>query len=145
MPCYTMLCSVPAFFHQAAKFGVAFSCDTTVVSRGTAKKEHCLRELGVHHYLDSKDPEAMKVQESVCLCVCLCVSVCVCVCLSVSVCVCLCVCLCVCVCVSVSALSVFLSVCLSILAVCFGCLLWPCPLLYHLSSLFMTLVLFICE
>jgi uncharacterized zinc-type alcohol dehydrogenase-like protein len=47
--------------HMAAKFGVAFECHTTVISRGTAKKESSLNDLKVHAYLDSKNEEEMKV------------------------------------------------------------------------------------
>jgi uncharacterized zinc-type alcohol dehydrogenase-like protein len=48
--------------HMAAKFGVAFGCHTTVISRGTAKKESSLNDLKVHAYLDSKNEEEMKVR-----------------------------------------------------------------------------------
>lgn len=47
--------------HMAAKFGVAFGCHTTVISRGTAKKESSLNGLKVHAYLDSKNEEEIKV------------------------------------------------------------------------------------
>lgn len=46
--------------HMAVKFGVALCCDTTVVSRGSSKKEHCLRDLGAHHYIDSTSAEELK-------------------------------------------------------------------------------------
>jgi uncharacterized zinc-type alcohol dehydrogenase-like protein len=47
--------------HWADFFGVAFECHTTVISRGTAKKESSLNDLKVHAYLDSKNEEEMKV------------------------------------------------------------------------------------
>lgn len=46
--------------HMGAKFAVAMGCDTTVISRGTAKRDSALKDLKVHHFLDSKDPEQMK-------------------------------------------------------------------------------------
>ncbi len=33
----------------------------TVISRGLAKKEEATTKLGAHAYLDSTDPDAMKV------------------------------------------------------------------------------------
>ena len=47
--------------HMAVKFGVAFGCHTTVISRGTAKKNGALNELKADAYLDSKNAEEMKV------------------------------------------------------------------------------------
>jgi D-arabinose 1-dehydrogenase-like Zn-dependent alcohol dehydrogenase len=49
--------------HMGAKFGVAFGCNTTIISRGTAKKEGALRDLKVHAFLDSKNEAEMKVRE----------------------------------------------------------------------------------
>jgi len=46
--------------HMAAKFGVGFGCHTTIISRGTAKKEGALNDLKVDAYLDSKNAEEMK-------------------------------------------------------------------------------------
>lgn len=43
--------------HMAAKFGVAFGCHTTVISRGTSKKESSLNELKAHAFLDSTNAE----------------------------------------------------------------------------------------
>ena len=48
--------------HMAVKFGVAFGCHVTVVSRGTAKKTDALVGLRANHYVDSTDPEAMAVK-----------------------------------------------------------------------------------
>jgi alcohol dehydrogenase (NADP+) len=45
--------------HMAAKFGVAFGCHTTVISRGMAKRENALNELKTHDYIDSTDAEQM--------------------------------------------------------------------------------------
>jgi uncharacterized zinc-type alcohol dehydrogenase-like protein len=39
--------------HMGAKFGVAMGNHTTVISRGTAKKDSALNELKVHQYIDS--------------------------------------------------------------------------------------------
>ena len=47
--------------HMAAKFAVAFGCHTTIISRGTSKKESSLRDLKVDQYIDSKNEEEMKV------------------------------------------------------------------------------------
>jgi D-arabinose 1-dehydrogenase-like Zn-dependent alcohol dehydrogenase len=47
--------------HMAAKFGVAFGCHTTIISRGTAKKESSLNDLKVDQYIDSKNEAEMKV------------------------------------------------------------------------------------
>lgn len=52
--------------HMAAKFGVAFGCHTTVISRGTAKKESALNDLKVNAYLDSKNEEEVKVRPHGC-------------------------------------------------------------------------------
>mmetsp|Transcript_24235 Transcript_24235/g.33232 ORF Transcript_24235/g.33232 Transcript_24235/m.33232 type:complete len:359 (+) Transcript_24235:72-1148(+) len=45
--------------HMAVKFGKAFGCHTTVISRGSSKKENCLKELGAHAFLDSTSSEDM--------------------------------------------------------------------------------------
>jgi alcohol dehydrogenase (NADP+) len=45
--------------HMAVKYGVAWGCDVTVLSRGNAKKDEALNMLGAHHYIDSKDADAM--------------------------------------------------------------------------------------
>jgi uncharacterized zinc-type alcohol dehydrogenase-like protein len=50
--------------HMAVKLGVAFGAHVTVISRGTAKKESALKELGAHAYLDSTDAEQMKAAEN---------------------------------------------------------------------------------
>lgn len=44
---------------MGAKFGLAWGCHTTVISRGTAKKASALDELKVHDYIDSKDEQQM--------------------------------------------------------------------------------------
>jgi uncharacterized zinc-type alcohol dehydrogenase-like protein len=46
--------------HMAAKFGHAFGAHTTVISRGTSKKESALNELHADSFLDSTDAAAMK-------------------------------------------------------------------------------------
>jgi uncharacterized zinc-type alcohol dehydrogenase-like protein len=46
--------------HMGAKFGVAFGAHTSVISRGTAKRDNALNDLHVHGYVDSTDPESMK-------------------------------------------------------------------------------------
>lgn len=46
--------------HMGAKFGVAFGCHTTVISRGETKRASALNDLKVHSYLNSQDAEAMK-------------------------------------------------------------------------------------
>jgi len=45
--------------HMGAKLGVAFGAHTTVISRGSGKRESALGELKVHAYLDSTDVDAM--------------------------------------------------------------------------------------
>lgn len=45
--------------HMGVKFGKAFGSHVTVISRGTAKRDSALTELGAHAYLDSTDAEAM--------------------------------------------------------------------------------------
>lgn len=45
--------------HMAVKFGIAFGAHTTVISRGTAKKENALQELGAHAYIDSTNADEM--------------------------------------------------------------------------------------
>lgn len=47
--------------HMAAKFGVAFGCHTTIISRGTSKKEGALCDLKVDNYIDSTNADEMKV------------------------------------------------------------------------------------
>jgi hypothetical protein len=46
---------------KAVKFGIAFGCDTTVVSRGSAKRDHCLNDLKAHHYIDSTNAAEVQV------------------------------------------------------------------------------------
>lgn len=46
--------------HMAAKFGVAFGNHTTVISRGTSKRDNALNELHVHAYLDSTNEDELK-------------------------------------------------------------------------------------
>jgi alcohol dehydrogenase (NADP+) len=43
--------------HMGVKFGKAFGAHTTVISRGTAKRDSALNELGAHAYLDSTNAE----------------------------------------------------------------------------------------
>lgn len=47
--------------HMAVKFGVAFGCHTTVISRGTGKKDDSLNNLKAHAFLDSKNEDDLKV------------------------------------------------------------------------------------
>lgn len=54
--------------HMAAKFGIAFGCHTTVISRGTGKKDSALNDLKVHAFVNSTDPEEMKVPATDCVC-----------------------------------------------------------------------------
>jgi len=46
--------------HMAAKFGVAFGCHVTVISRGLSKKESCFNELHIHDFIDSTNDDEMK-------------------------------------------------------------------------------------
>lgn len=46
--------------HMGVKFGKAFGCHTTVISRGTNKREMALGALRADAYIDSTDAEAMK-------------------------------------------------------------------------------------
>mmetsp|Transcript_120335 Transcript_120335/g.236492 ORF Transcript_120335/g.236492 Transcript_120335/m.236492 type:complete len:364 (+) Transcript_120335:60-1151(+) len=46
--------------HMAVKFGLAFGCNTTVISRGTTKKESSLNDLKAHAFIDSKNEDEMK-------------------------------------------------------------------------------------
>lgn len=48
--------------HMAVKFGVAWGCHTTVISRGEAKRESALQDLKADAYLDSTNSEALKAQ-----------------------------------------------------------------------------------
>lgn len=45
--------------HMAVKFGVALGCHTTVISRGTSKKESSLNDLKAHVFLDSTNSEEL--------------------------------------------------------------------------------------
>jgi len=47
---------------MAVKFGVAMGCHVTVLSRGTAKKEEAMANLGAHDYVDVTDAEAVKAK-----------------------------------------------------------------------------------
>jgi len=49
--------------HMGAKFGVAFGAHTTVISRGTSKKESALNELKAHAFLDSTSADDVKAAE----------------------------------------------------------------------------------
>jgi uncharacterized zinc-type alcohol dehydrogenase-like protein len=46
--------------HMGVKFGLAFGCHTTVISRGTKKRDAALNDLKAHAFIDSSDAEAMK-------------------------------------------------------------------------------------
>ncbi|RYY85356.1 hypothetical protein EON63_07525 [archaeon] len=46
--------------HMAVKFGVAFGAHTTVLSRGTGKRESALNDLKADAYVDVTDKEALK-------------------------------------------------------------------------------------
>lgn len=46
--------------HMAVKFGVAFGAHTTVISRGTSKKNSALNELHADAYIDFTNPEEVK-------------------------------------------------------------------------------------
>lgn len=46
--------------HMAVKFGKAFGAHTTVISRGTSKKEMSLNSLKADAFLDSSDANALK-------------------------------------------------------------------------------------
>ena len=48
--------------HMAVKYGVAWGCDVTVLSRGTAKKQEALGMLGAHHFVDVTDAAAIKAE-----------------------------------------------------------------------------------
>jgi uncharacterized zinc-type alcohol dehydrogenase-like protein len=45
--------------HMGAKFGKVFGAHTTVISRGSSKKESALNDLHADAYLDSTDAEAV--------------------------------------------------------------------------------------
>lgn len=47
--------------HMAVKFGLAMGCDTTVISRGTAKKDSVMNHLKANNYIDSTNKEEMQV------------------------------------------------------------------------------------
>jgi alcohol dehydrogenase (NADP+) len=46
--------------HMGVKFGVAFGAHTTVISRGTAKREQALEHLKAHDYIDSTNADEFK-------------------------------------------------------------------------------------
>jgi uncharacterized zinc-type alcohol dehydrogenase-like protein len=46
--------------HMAVKFGVAFGCHTTVISRGISKREGAINDLKADAFIDSKNEEEMK-------------------------------------------------------------------------------------
>jgi len=46
--------------HMGAKFGVAWGAETTVISRGTSKRDSALNELKVHHFVDSTNESEWK-------------------------------------------------------------------------------------
>ena len=45
---------------MGAKFGVAWGAETTVISRGTSKRDSALNELKAHHFLDSTNKDEMR-------------------------------------------------------------------------------------
>lgn len=45
--------------HMGVKFAVAFGAHTTVISRGTSKRDHALKELNAHAFIDSTNPAEM--------------------------------------------------------------------------------------
>lgn len=47
--------------HMAVKLGHAFGCHTTVISRGTGKREMALNELCADAYVDSTSEDEFKV------------------------------------------------------------------------------------
>jgi alcohol dehydrogenase (NADP+) len=49
--------------HMAVKFGVAFGCHTTVISRGTSKRDSAVNELKAHDYIDSTNEDQMGANE----------------------------------------------------------------------------------
>ena len=49
--------------HMGAKFGVALGAETTVISRGTGKKESALNELKVQHFVDSTNAAELRAVE----------------------------------------------------------------------------------
>jgi uncharacterized zinc-type alcohol dehydrogenase-like protein len=53
------VCGLGGLGHMAVKFGKAFGCHVTVISRGTAKRDSALNTLGANAYLDSTDKAAM--------------------------------------------------------------------------------------
>jgi uncharacterized zinc-type alcohol dehydrogenase-like protein len=46
--------------HMAVKFGIAFGAHVTVLSRGSAKKDSAMGELGAHAYVDMSNEEEVK-------------------------------------------------------------------------------------
>jgi uncharacterized zinc-type alcohol dehydrogenase-like protein len=56
------VCGLGGLGHVAVKIGHAFGCDTTVISRGTAKKETAIKDLKADHYVDSTNPEEFAVR-----------------------------------------------------------------------------------
>ena len=48
--------------HMGVKFGKAWGCNTTVISRGTSKMKDALEHLGADAFLDATDEGAMKLQ-----------------------------------------------------------------------------------
>ena len=46
--------------HMAVKFGVAFGCHTTVISRGLSKRESSLNELHAHAFIDSTNEDELR-------------------------------------------------------------------------------------
>ncbi|CAE7572037.1 adhA [Symbiodinium microadriaticum] len=48
--------------HMAVKFGVAFGCHTTVISRGNTKRDGALNDLHATAFLNSNSPEDMAAE-----------------------------------------------------------------------------------
>lgn len=58
--------------HMAVKFGVAFGNHTTVISRGTAKRDDALNGLKADAFIDSTNADEMKVNTYPCISTCIC-------------------------------------------------------------------------
>jgi uncharacterized zinc-type alcohol dehydrogenase-like protein len=46
--------------HMGVKFGLAFGCHTSVISRGTKKRDAALNDLKAHAFIDSSNADEMK-------------------------------------------------------------------------------------
>ena len=51
--------------HVAVKMGRAFGCHTTVISRGTSKRETALNDLHADAFINASSPEELKVRVAV--------------------------------------------------------------------------------